>query len=280
MFLLITTLLYLFLFGYNALDVTLDNWHKELYEMDKTVFGTEINMSQFINRGWNSLKEDEQNQIIFSLMKPLWSNYKKDNVYPPSQNTTCDLIMTGKLWKEMDLLERRYVSDCIMKRIAILHIKTITHVFHWLPESYLYDDNVRESVNHDIGKCLFIERQYYEDQKVDFARFSSQEMIRMWSFFGLNTSHYYDERIVDDQSLRLFQKEITLKDYILWNNLHDRCSTYTSLLAAFEVSKGIDVDRFLLIMLNFIKVKDLPLFEDLFDTSGGAVIGYPIRRNK
>lgn len=200
-----------------TLELELEQWHKIWYELDPDSYCEEVDIAQYTGEKWTSLSGDAQNQILHCRLKKWWLHtYQVKDLYKASKTAPCDVMVSEGKWSEMDALEQRFTHDCIMKRLTSSYLKATVPLLHWLPDSYLYDDSVREMVENDIFYCVVIYRQFQEDQKTDYRVFSSLKDLGWWSI--VNTSHYDSESIVDDESLKKFQAKTSVKDYVGWNS--------------------------------------------------------------
>ena len=219
-----------------VLELALEEWHKTLYELDTTYFCEEVDIKQYTGEKWTNLSSDTQDEIVHCLWKKHWlhDDVKSNKLYKASKTTPCDVMVVEGKWSEMSILDKRFVHDCIMKRITMEYLRNSVPLLHWLPDSYLYDDSVRRSVEDDVFHCALIYRQFQEDQAGDFDHFLKK---RLGGWPILNNSHYDRESVGDDESLKQFQENTTVNDYVEWNSpLVKNCEPYTSFK---EVGRGI-----------------------------------------
>ena len=229
---MISFILFVFFFARgNTFENDKEDWHRRIFKENEAVYNRCKIISLYSEQPWNTLPEDVQNEIVYCLVKVMWSESDtSSSLYKVSKNNTCHrMMMMEKEWSEMDAIEKTTAVNCSVRWLGASYLKKNIDPDNSFPISYFYDDEVKKSVMDNVQKCVLIKAQYKQDQKLVFDRFVLTYSINMWRELGLNVSHYRRESIIiNEETLKQFQKEVTFMDYITWNNMKD-CKVYYSL---------------------------------------------------
>lgn len=183
-----------------------------IYALSELKLCPDLTLDQSMGKHWFDLPSEKQGELFYCLSKISWSE---------SGNPNCEVMMKSeKLWSEMDLLEKRMVTDCGFRRFVVSAIGDDLHYLSdFFSNIFQKDKNSIERMEEIIIKCFLVRKQFQADLEHDYEGFSSNETRKFWSFLNLNTSHYNQESITDDESLEKFRRSTTIDNYMIWNNL-------------------------------------------------------------
>lgn len=200
--------------------------HNIVYSLSELKLCPNLGLDDYVGKLWIDVPSDKQYELFYCISKIQWSDSSTGD-----SKSTCDVLMTSeKLWSDMDILEKRYATECGFKRFIQTSLKNIFPALpSLLTDAFLYDHVGRKKSDEVVANCSLVRKQFEEDAKSDYKTFSSQETVRIWSFFKLNISHYKREDIVDDTTLGEFKQNTKQSDYFAWNNLtscgpHDKAN--------------------------------------------------------
>lgn len=172
-------------------------------------------MSQYAGYNFTDLTEWQQNEVLFCLIKPLWS-VRTDN-QSIMMNSTCDVLIAEYNftdWSRIDILTRRTIIDCIYSRLFVDGFRNSANL-QWIPSDILTNPYRKYIFAAEYGRGLMIYWQYFKDQSVSTETFRSANYQNYWASLGLNISCY--QGVVSTDDILIFRDRYRLIDYFAWN---------------------------------------------------------------
>jgi hypothetical protein len=135
---------------------------------------------------------------------------------PWTGTSTCDqlvigLNLSGTQFKELPLLERLTLQDCVIKR-TVGEVFSVLPYFQWFPVDGLYNPTRWLQVGMDAVRDYQIYSQYMSDHQMPRSVVLSATYIASWAQQGLRT-----DQLTADNYL-FMMNNMTLQDYVSRNN--------------------------------------------------------------